>query len=376
MAAVEKPMGSERRRGIGIVVTVLLVVIAGGLGWWAGGVALAPSSTDAPTAAGPVWATSSEGSVGRSLQYSVTLRQPVVPVAFNGLSGVVTQTGAGEVDLGDVLYRVGEVPVRAVEAKTPLWRDLKRDVRGDDVKALQELLVELGHLSGKSDGIFDARTEAAVKAWQKAERRAQSGVVVLGELVGLPKLPVTVSLGEEIASGRVLTGGEEAVRAPTGAREFVLALTQDQARQVPSEATVKVSFEEHAWEAVILGSRSDESGQMVFDLASAEGGEVCGDDCGALPLDEQVTLRSEVIVIPEVTGVVVPVAAVRTTPSGQAMVTTEMGEVPVTVLGSGQGIAVIEGLEAGVRVQVGVQDASSAESPGAEASPGASEEGG
>lgn len=346
-------MSGARRAG-GALLVGALVAGAGGLGWWAGRATLVSEAPpEQSVAAAPVWAEASEGSVGRSLNYSTTLRQPSLPVAFNGLAGVVTAVHPGEVTAGDPLYAVGDTTVRAVKLGTPMWRDLARGVRGDDVAALQALLKKLGHLEGGGDGVFGARTEAAVKAWQKKEGRAQTGTVARGELVAFERLPVTVSLGKDIAVGRVLAGGEEAVLAPTGAREFVLVLTDDQARQVPAEAAVDITFEDQTWPAAIAGSRQDENGQTMFDLVGADGGEVCADACAALPLDAQVTLRSQVVVVPRVSGVTVPVAAVRTAPDGSTTVMTEAGEVRVEVQGSGQGLAVVEGIDVGTRVLLG-----------------------
>lgn len=51
--------------------------------------------------------------------------------------------------------------------------------RGDsnsDVKTLQERLVELGYLDGGADGIFGGKTESAIRAAQKANDMAETGV--------------------------------------------------------------------------------------------------------------------------------------------------------------------------------------------------------
>lgn len=73
-----------------------------------------------------------------------------------------------------------------------------------------------------------------------------------------------------------------------------------------------------------------------------------------LPNDPQVTLRSAVVIVPRVEGTTVPAAAVRSAADGRTYVVTESGEVDVTVLGSGQGVAVVEGqgITPGTRVQV------------------------
>lgn len=56
-------------------------------------------------------------------------------------------------------------------------RKLKRGCSGADVKRLQELLNELGYDCGTADGIFGSKTEAAVKAFQKAHGLYVDGIV-------------------------------------------------------------------------------------------------------------------------------------------------------------------------------------------------------
>lgn len=44
---------------------------------------------------------------------------------------------------------------------------LKKGARGDDVRALQEKLIQLGYLTGSADGVYGNNTVSAVKAFQK-----------------------------------------------------------------------------------------------------------------------------------------------------------------------------------------------------------------
>lgn len=244
--------------------------------------------------------------------------------------------------------------MRVVEAGAPFWRDLARGARGDDVVPLQRLLTAEGHLSGEPDGDFGPGTERAVRAWQKAQGLEQTGVVALGELVAVADLPALVQLGEGIVVGKNVGGDEDAVLALTGEREFVLGVTQEQARLIPAEASVQITYEDHSWTGVIAGSELDEFGSTTFTLAAPDGGEVCDEECSVLPNDAQVTLRSEVVVVPRVEGTSVPAAAVRTRADGTAYLVTQAGDVEVTVRGSGQGVAVVEreGLGPGTRVRV------------------------
>jgi len=63
------------------------------------------------------------------------------------------------------------------EAKTVARPVLRKGDRGQAVRELQDMLKRLGHNPGPIDGVFGPKTEAAVKAFQKAARIAVDGVV-------------------------------------------------------------------------------------------------------------------------------------------------------------------------------------------------------
>ena len=54
--------------------------------------------------------------------------------------------------------------------------DLKKGSRGDEVKEMQQKLIDLGVLSGEADGAFGGKTQSAVKKMQKYWGMKQSGV--------------------------------------------------------------------------------------------------------------------------------------------------------------------------------------------------------
>lgn len=62
-------------------------------------------------------------------------------------------------------------------AATATPRTLKRDSRGEDVKGLQAILIGAGLLAGPPDGVFGAKTEAAVKLLQTQLHVPADGVV-------------------------------------------------------------------------------------------------------------------------------------------------------------------------------------------------------
>ena len=68
------------------------------------------------------------------------------------------------------LYADSEIPV------SPTRRTLRKGAQGEDVKTLQVFLVSWGFDPGKPDGIFGKNTEAALKAFQKAQGLTVDGV--------------------------------------------------------------------------------------------------------------------------------------------------------------------------------------------------------
>lgn len=74
----------------------------------------------------------------------------------------VLQPGA-ELEPGDLVAVVSGRPRILIPAGIPLFRDLRRGDRGDDVAALQRFLAELDHYDGRDHGRFDWATETALR---------------------------------------------------------------------------------------------------------------------------------------------------------------------------------------------------------------------
>ena len=69
---------------------------------------------------------------------------------------------------------------KGIEGDTPVWRPtIRRGSTGEDVKYAQEILIRLGYDLGTygADGKFGAKTETAVKAFQKANGLNADGIV-------------------------------------------------------------------------------------------------------------------------------------------------------------------------------------------------------
>lgn len=353
MGTADDPHRLRRRSGLlALVVTVAL------LGFWAGQQTLQGQERPQDASRPLLTAAVVDATVGRSLNVGVTVNQPVEPLATNQLPGVVTSLERlPTYDLGAVVYAVAGVPVRLVEGAVPFYRPLTPGLRGEDVRQLHTALRDLRLTRTGPGDAYGPAVETAVRAWQRAQGQPETGTVALGELVAVPELPAALRVGDDIRLGGTLAGGEDAVLGRTGAREFTLVLSEEQGRAVAEDTLVRVTYQSETWDATISGSRVDADGNPVRVLSAPGGGEVCGAGCGALPGDETVNLRGEAVVVPEVTGPAVPATAVRTGSDGKSYVTLEDGSRRgVTLRGSGQGIAVVDGVTAGQRVVVSGDD--------------------
>lgn len=100
-------------------------------------------------------------------------------LSATGLAGTVTEvsmTEGGPVTAGQVLYRVGGVPVVAYGGETVLYRPLSSGTRGEDVALAQRLLNQLVDGSNlETDGVFGATTVDAVRAFERTWTSQPSG---------------------------------------------------------------------------------------------------------------------------------------------------------------------------------------------------------
>lgn len=335
-----------------LAAAVGIAVVAGAGGWAIGATLVGGTNANAQETEQTVWAPATESSIGSALNLGATVKQPVQVVAANHLAGVVTSISPGEIKTGDAIYAVAGINVFAAEGKIPFYRDIGPKTTGADVQQVEALLKSLGHFTGEPDATYDSSTASAIKKWQSTTKQKADGIITLGTLVAISSLPAQIQLAEAISPGKQLTGGEDAVMAPSGERTFNMGLTTEQAALIPQDSSIEIEHEKSSWKAVIAQTTTDESNTITHTLTAPDGGPVCADQCAALPSGSSVTLRAKVIVVPATTGIGVPAAAITTDPAGQASVTTETGPVQVTVVASGKGIAIVEGLEEGTRVKV------------------------
>lgn len=338
---------------VALVVAGATALVA--LGWWAGREAMAPPE-DPLADRQPVTFVVAEETVGRSLNFAAGGEWRLADLARNGASGVVTSIAVengSEVDTGDLLYAVNLRPAVIASGTTPSFRDMTIGFRGADVAQLQALLSHLGFYAADADGVFDAGVRNAVREWQDSLGIPVDGVVRRGDVVFVDTLPVRVVVDPTVTVGTELVGGEMILRRVLGEVDFTVTLASGQANLVPLDAEVRVRYGDTEWPGrIVSAADSPLTGELILTLEGSAGGPVCGDDCvEAVPLGERTLFPVEIVVIPEMTGPGIPVAAVLSRPDGSTFVRLADGsEVAVSVRAASDGIAIVDGVDVGAEI--------------------------
>lgn len=143
--------------------------------------------------------------------------------------GTVTWLAAtgSTIKRGGTLFKVDNAPVTLLYGAMPAYRPLAAGAEGPDVKQFEQNLKALGYGGFTVDDKYNGSTAAAVKKWQKALHRPETGVVTPADIVyatGQIRIEEqSVGLGAP-GSGQVLTY--------TGTQKVV---------------TVSVDAGDHAW---------------------------------------------------------------------------------------------------------------------------------
>ncbi|MFF6981332.1 peptidoglycan-binding protein [Streptomyces sp. NPDC008343] len=152
----------------------------------------------------------------------------------NQLTGIVTWTPSvnSVVSRGKRLYSVDDKPVFLLRGELPAWREFKPGMSdGEDVRMLEQNLAELGYTDFTVDDEFSAKTEAAVKRWQKNNGLPSNGKIELGRVVFTPGsvriATAQVRAGDPVAPAQdvlKVTGFQHRVSAQVPAQDQDLAV--------------------------------------------------------------------------------------------------------------------------------------------------------
>ncbi len=335
---------------VGAAIVVLTLVA-----YWAGRTTVLPPDDPLASASEPVTYEVIEQTLGRSLQFAAVAEWAAFPLVRAQAPGIVTTIGfepGTTVDSGDVLFTVDLRPVVIAEGAIPSFRDMQTGDEGSDVRQLQALLAELGFFAERADGQFGAATERAVRAWQASLGMAADGIVRRGDMAFASELPVRVAATDALTVGAPLNGGEVLLNGLATAPTFVVPLTPEQRDLVPLSGSVVITYPEGTRAGVIARtaeSVEDGSGTLDLVIEAAGGGPPCGENCAEwVPPTGRTDFGVEIVVVPETTGPVIPVAAIATDPGGKQTVQLVDGtQVAVDVKVSTGGLAVVRGLNTG-----------------------------
>jgi hypothetical protein len=228
---------SHRRVRAGLLAGALAVAVVAGGGWVVarGGLlgrsAAATPTTEVPTGTATVARTDvvERQQVAGTLGYGDSVTVPGQSAGGGGGSsgggsgaggggqtqdGIVTRLPAvgAVVRRGQTLYELDGHPVPLWYGTRPAWRAFQLGMTdGADVRQLEANLVALGYDPDRGitvDRHYSWATAAAVKRWQKATGRAQTGAVQLGQVVFLPGpirvAAVTATVGAPLPSGTAI----------------------------------------------------------------------------------------------------------------------------------------------------------------------------
>ena len=227
------------KRGLGVVLVLLAVAAAAGVGWVAGQRVKSPAQVAFEAEPPPPSLITVEVEL-TELAADVITRADVgyddpallsLGGALGGLPNVLVVTAAperaSELGEGTPSIEISGRPVFLLTGEIPVYRDLRPQSTGPDVLQLEQALARLGFLTVEPDTEWDEATGAAVEAWYQAAGYEANGVTDEEQhRIDTARNQVEASEDRVRAAERAQTAAEEAItRAEDGrddAREDVV----------------------------------------------------------------------------------------------------------------------------------------------------------
>lgn len=333
----------------------LALLLAVGIASWATSVVVNPSGDQAkPETAIPKY-TAETGEIGVTTSVQANIVFQPGPSGTAGQFGTITSINidpAKPIKAGDVLFTVDLRPAVVAKGATPAFRDLSYGVRGPDVRQLRQFL-------GLTDAdVFDGATWRAVAAWQKKLGVTADGVVHRGDILFLGSLPTRGYPLEGIEVGSPITAGQAAV-ATVLERPLVTVAADGAGAKLAAGMAASMTVGGVEYKGVLSGPSRGTDGLLSYSLTGEDGLSVCTAECaiGFPVTGGQVSVGVDLV--PRVSGVVIPDSAIAILPDSSTSVRAVGGKlIAVKVVASGQGLSVVEGLEAGTVIELFADDKS------------------
>lgn len=299
----------RRRTAVVATVVALLAITGGGVAV----TALADNGKDKsvsqdaglPPATAPV----ERGDLSSGTQTDGTLGYAKERKVNAGTTGTLTwSTGSGStIERDGRLYEVNGVPVRLMYGTEPMYRTLKTGDEGNDVRQLEENLRALGYGAGLAvDDTYTAGTAAAVKQWQKAHERKQTGRVGPEQIAFSPggvRVKSTESaVGDQVAPGKPVlstTGSERVVRFQLDVAEGKLAKVGTKVTvDLPDGSTAKGEVASVGKTAKPGDDPADKTPKIPVTVSFDDPGEVDGFDQSPVTVNLTGETRKDVLSVP------------------------------------------------------------------------------
>lgn len=214
----------SRRRGLGavpaVIGTLLVLGVAGVAAFGFVGPRADPADDDAARLPGKPAATAKivQRTLTRTSSLPGRLDHGTAQPLESKAAGTVTWLPAvGQtVRRGGVLLKADEQPILLMYGSIPAFRELHKDLKGNDVEQFERNLSALGYEGFTVDEEYSEFTERAVKRWQKDLELPETGKVEIGRIVYAPG-PLRVA-EQKVRVGASATGE---VLSYTGATKVV-----------------------------------------------------------------------------------------------------------------------------------------------------------
>lgn len=276
---------------------------------------------------------------------------------FNQFAGTITASGvstqsATVVSDGTVLYSVDRRPVIVIDGAEPAYRSIETGAKGPDVEWVQRFLEKVGLTVGPIDGKWGAASTSAWKSLQRFLGLAESASVPFGQVIFIPDLPRRIAPTEALTLGAALSGGEpmSMLLAPTPT--VFAEIPTDLAAGLPLDALVDIDLGSEVVIARATDRRTSTSQGVRVELEMVL--PACGGWCNAVPIGETAAFSGLAHVTSPVTGVIVPVGALRSGPNNSTVLVLADGSIrEVEVLAKVGAEAVVEGIPPDAMLQLG-----------------------
>lgn len=348
-----------RKRSIITITWILFGALLFGAGLWAGRatmqapkVELADEST--------LYYTVGPASVGKQIPFAIVLTWPLTAVNLGIEDATLTSievTDGQTVNAGDILYRRDLRPTIIAEGNIPSFRDLTTGVKGEDVTQLQTLLKTKKYLPAgmKTTTEYTTTIETAVKKWQKDLGIEPDGIVKRNDLLYVKTLPVNIILSADAKIGTPLNELESLVNVISGEAQLKSSVIEGGFQNQKIEVNINDQWVEIQLDRIEQSIDPQDAGQEMAYFKRADGNPICsaGECDGLKPKAGGLSFQARKVIQEAAEGPAVPVAAIIKDDTGKDAVILENGKsVPVQILGQGNGLVVVNGIENGQKIQL------------------------